>query len=168
LIGRTEGFAVTTVVSALLALMAGAGYAGFRIRKTQRTRTYPLAGTPLRMPPKSRIQKIKFLNFRTRAGKSENSAAMKAASAPLARTDGAVSAACRAKGLGFLLLVTIPVLFSAIRALPGNSVTGHPPEIFFHAVLADGKSAPASPAERRMLAAAGAGDFFCHSAFFFI
>jgi hypothetical protein len=29
LIGKTEGFAVTTVVSVLLALMAGAGFAGF-------------------------------------------------------------------------------------------------------------------------------------------
>jgi hypothetical protein len=93
---------------------------------------------------------------------------MKAASAPLARMAGAVSAACRAEVLGLSLLVSVPVLFSAIRTLPGNSITGHSPEIFFHATLADGKSAPASPAKRRMLAAACAGDFFCHSAFFFI
>jgi hypothetical protein len=168
LIGKTEGFAVTRAVSALLALTAGARFAGYWIRNPPETRIYPPAVTPLRMNPRSRIQKIKFLNPRSRGGKIESSAAMKAASAPSVRTAGVASAACRAEGLWFSLLVSIAVLFSAIRTLPGNSVTGHPPEIFFHAVLADGKSAPASPAERRMLATAGAGDFFCHSAFFFI
>jgi len=44
-----------------------------------------------------------------------------------------------------------------VRAFPGYSVTGHSPEIFQHAVLADGKTAPALPAEghRRHAAVAG-------------
>jgi hypothetical protein len=168
LIGKIEDFAVTTVASALLALTAGAEFAGYWIRKPLGTRTYPAAVTPLRMNPRSRVQKTKVLNPRSRGGKIESFAAMKAASAPSVRMAGVASAACRAEGLRGSLLVSIAVLFSAIRTLPGNSVTGHSPEIFFHAVLADGKSAPTSPAERRMLAAAGAWDFFCHSAFFFI
>jgi hypothetical protein len=45
------------------------------------------------MNPMSRIQKIKFLNPMTQGGKIENSAAMKAASAPLARMVGVVFAA---------------------------------------------------------------------------
>jgi hypothetical protein len=167
-IGKTEGFAETIVVPALLAMMAGAGFVDFWIRKPRGTQTYPPAGTLLRMNPKSHLRKCKILNPRSQDGKIESSAAMKAASALLARMAGVVSAACRDKCLGFSLLVSIAVLFPAIRALPGNAVTGHPPEIFLHATLADGKSAPASPAKWRMLAAAGAGTFFCQSAFFFI
>lgn len=59
-------------------------------------------------------------------------------------------------------------MVSAIRTLPGNAITGHSPEVFLHAVLADGESAPTSPAKRRMLAAAGAGTFFCYTTLFFI
>jgi len=44
-------------------------------------------------------------------------------------------------------LIPKSVLLAAIRALPGDAVTGHSPDIFVHARLADGKSAPASPAE---------------------
>jgi len=58
------------------------------------------------------------------------------------------------------LLISESVLAPAIRALPGNPVAGHSPEILFHAVLAYGKPAPASPAERGCLAAAAAIVFF--------
>jgi len=68
----------------------------------------------------------------------------------------------------FSLLVSIAVLVSAIRTLPGNTITGHSPEVFLHTVLADRESATTSPAERRMLAAAGAGTFFCYTALFFV
>jgi len=56
-----------------------------------------------------------------------------------------------------ILLISKAVLSAAIRTFPGDAVAGHTPEIFLHAVLADGKSAPASPAERRGRAAAGTG-----------
>jgi len=51
-------------------------------------------------------------------------------------------------------LIAISVLFSTIRAFPGNSVTGHSPLIFIHAFLAHGKPAPAIPAEYKFLVAA--------------
>jgi len=53
-----------------------------------------------------------------------------------------------------ILLIAISVLFSTIRAFPGNSVTGHSPLIFIHAFLAHGKPAPAIPAEYKFLVAA--------------
>ncbi|MFH2075915.1 MAG: hypothetical protein ABIJ57_11330, partial [Pseudomonadota bacterium] len=62
--------------------------------------------------------------------------------------------------ISITLLVSKTVLATAVRALPGNSIAGHSPEIFFHAVLAYGKSAPASPAERSCPVAAVAIDFF--------
>ena len=46
------------------------------------------------------------------------------------------------------LLIAKPVLGAAVRAVPGDAVAGHSPEIFIHAFLADGKPAPAGPAER--------------------
>jgi len=51
-------------------------------------------------------------------------------------------------------LVAVSVLFTAIRAFPGNPVAGHPPLVFIHAGLADGKSAPAIPAEHEHLSTA--------------
>jgi len=52
------------------------------------------------------------------------------------------------------LLVAVSVLPAAIRAFPGNSVAGHSPLVFIHTGLADGKSAPAIPAEHEGLSAA--------------
>jgi len=45
-------------------------------------------------------------------------------------------------------------LIPAIRALPGNGIAGHAPNIFLHALLADTETATASPAKRKFLAAA--------------
>ena len=92
-IGKTAGFAVTTVVSALLALMADAEFADFWTRTPLGTLTYPPALALLRMNPKSHIQKIKLLNPGTQGGKIESSAATKAASAPLVRMAGVMSVA---------------------------------------------------------------------------
>jgi len=52
------------------------------------------------------------------------------------------------------LLIPIPVLFTAIRAFPGNSVAGHAPKIIVHAFLAYGEPAPAIPAEHELSFAA--------------
>jgi len=51
-------------------------------------------------------------------------------------------------------LIPESVLFTTIRAFPGNPVAGHSPEIFIHAVLAHGKRTPAIPAEHNGLTAA--------------
>ena len=51
-------------------------------------------------------------------------------------------------------MVAVSVLPAAIRAFPGNPVAGHPPLVLIHAGLADGKSAPAIPAEHEGLSAA--------------
>jgi hypothetical protein len=53
-----------------------------------------------------------------------------------------------------MLLIPISVLFSTIRALPGNPIAGHTPDIRIHAVLANGKPAPAIPAKHKCLTAA--------------
>ena len=52
------------------------------------------------------------------------------------------------------LLIPESVLLSAVGALPGNAVTGHPPQIFLHAGHADTEAAPALPAEWERLPAA--------------
>ena len=57
-------------------------------------------------------------------------------------------------------------MITAIRALPGNSITGHSPEIFQHAVLADTESAPASPVKRCLRPAAVAAALPGLAAFF--
>jgi hypothetical protein len=44
-------------------------------------------------------------------------------------------------------LIAQSVLFPAVRALPGNSVAGHTPQVFFQAVLAQRKTASAMPAK---------------------
>jgi len=49
------------------------------------------------------------------------------------------------------LLIAVPVLPAAIRALPGDPITGHPPLVFIHAGLADRKITPAIPAEHEHL-----------------
>jgi len=54
----------------------------------------------------------------------------------------------------FELLINYLLIWSqcaAVRALPVHSATGHPPEIFFHAGIADLKSAWAYPAKRLFL-----------------
>ena len=52
------------------------------------------------------------------------------------------------------LLVAETILPPAIRAVPGNAVAGHPPEVFIHAVLTDGKAAATLPVETGGLVAA--------------
>jgi len=56
-------------------------------------------------------------------------------------------------GDGFSL-VAVSVLVPAVRAGPGDAVAGHAPGVFMHAGLADGKPAPAAPAEHKGLFAA--------------
>jgi hypothetical protein len=51
-------------------------------------------------------------------------------------------------------LIPKPILLSAIRALPRNSIAGHSPNIFFHALLADTETTPALPTKRKIPAAA--------------
>lgn len=58
------------------------------------------------------------------------------------------------------LLISKPVLCPAVRAIPGNAVAGHPPDIFIHTRLADGKPAPAGPGEHCRISAAMAGPVF--------
>ncbi len=55
------------------------------------------------------------------------------------------------------LLIAKTVLPVTVGAGPGNPVAGHSPEIFHHAVLANGESAPAGPAKRSGFSAAVAG-----------
>jgi len=52
------------------------------------------------------------------------------------------------------LLVSETVLPPAVRTAPGNAVAGEIRDILGHAVLADGKAAPTSPAEGWRLPAA--------------
>jgi hypothetical protein len=63
-------------------------------------------------------------------------------------------------------LIAQPVLFSAVRALPGNSVTGHTPEVFFQAVLTQRKTASAVPAKGEFFLTAMA-DLICGFISFF-
>ena len=44
-------------------------------------------------------------------------------------------------------LVAESVLGAAVGTLPGDAVAGHAPLVFIHALLADGKAAPAAPAK---------------------
>jgi hypothetical protein len=105
LTGKTEGFAVMTVASASLDLIIDAGFAGFWIQKALRIHTDPArAAAPIKKKPGSRLsQKSKPQSLmipelpRIQPGKIESSAAMKAASAPLVRMAGVVSAARRDK-----------------------------------------------------------------------
>ena len=58
-----------------------------------------------------------------------------------------------------LLLVPKPPLFSAVRTLPRDGIARHTPEILFHTLLADLKTATTVPAERRVLTADVAVEF---------
>jgi hypothetical protein len=51
-------------------------------------------------------------------------------------------------------LIPKPILLSAIRALPRNSIAGHSPNIFSHALLADTETTPALPTKRKIPTAA--------------
>jgi hypothetical protein len=51
-------------------------------------------------------------------------------------------------------LIPEPVLIPAVRALPGNGVAGHAPDVFIHAFLADIETTSAAPTEAKFLAAA--------------
>jgi len=51
-------------------------------------------------------------------------------------------------------LIAEAVLIPAIRALPGDGIAGHSPDVFFHALLTYVKTAPASPAKPKFLTAA--------------
>jgi hypothetical protein len=81
---------------------------------------------------------------------------MKAASVSSVRTASARSVVVPVKdhpdlfchhGIKSPLLIPQAILTPAVRALPGDAVAGHAPEIFLHAILADGEPTPASPAE---------------------
>jgi hypothetical protein len=59
--------------------------------------------------------------------------------------------------LGFqatVLLIAEAVALSAIGAIPGDMVAGHPPDVFMHAALADGEAAATTPTEGEEAAAA--------------
>lgn len=58
------------------------------------------------------------------------------------------------------LLIAKTVLGATVRTVPRNTITGYPPEIFIHTVLAHRKATPASPAEVFMDTTAMAGDLF--------
>jgi hypothetical protein len=51
-------------------------------------------------------------------------------------------------------LVAESILPATVRALPGDGIAGHAPDIFLHTVLADTESTPAVPAEGKFPAAA--------------
>jgi hypothetical protein len=51
-------------------------------------------------------------------------------------------------------LITESILFSAVRALPGDGIAGHTPYIFFHTILTDTETASAAPAEAKFSATA--------------
>lgn len=51
-------------------------------------------------------------------------------------------------------LVSEAVLFTAVRALPGNKITGHTPQVCMHATLANAEAAAAAPAKWEYLGAA--------------
>jgi hypothetical protein len=62
-------------------------------------------------------------------------------------------------------LIAKPILISAVRALPGDGIAGHPPYIFFHTILADTETTPAPPAEAEFSAAAMASMLLFFAAF---
>ena len=54
-------------------------------------------------------------------------------------------------------LIPKPILVPTIRTLPGDSIAGHPPDVFCHTRLTYIKPAPAPPAKAEFLTAAVAG-----------
>jgi len=65
-------------------------------------------------------------------------------------------------------LIAIAIPLTAVRALPGDSVAGHPPEVFQHAFLTDLETAATRPAKWEYTCAANAIIFFGAPFFFFI
>ena len=51
-------------------------------------------------------------------------------------------------------LVPEPILIPAVRALPGDGIAGHAPDVFIHTFLADVETAATAPAEAEFPAAA--------------
>jgi hypothetical protein len=51
-------------------------------------------------------------------------------------------------------LIPKPILVPTIRALPGDGVAGHPPNVFIHAFLTDVEAAAALPAKAKFPVAA--------------
>lgn len=56
--------------------------------------------------------------------------------------------------VALLIAETVPV--TAIRARPGDVITGHPPHVFLHAQLTNSEPAPARPDKTEILLAATA------------
>jgi len=63
-------------------------------------------------------------------------------------------------------LVAKPILLSAVRTLPGDGIAGHAPQVFFHTILTDLKTAAALPAKGKFPAAAMAKMHALFTAFF--
>jgi len=51
-------------------------------------------------------------------------------------------------------LIAKPILIPAVRALPGDGIAGHAPQVFLHTFLTNTESAPAPPAEGKFPSAA--------------
>jgi len=64
-------------------------------------------------------------------------------------------------------LIAEPVPLATIRALPGNAVARHAPEVFIHAFLANLKAASALPAERHFFFTANTSGYFMSAVFFY-
>ena len=62
-------------------------------------------------------------------------------------------------------MVPEPILIPAVRALPGDGIAGHAPDVFIHTFLADVETAATAPAEAKLLAAAVAQNTSLLSAF---
>ncbi len=54
------------------------------------------------------------------------------------------------------LLISEVVLLPTVRAVPGDVVTGHTPEVFLHAVLTHGKTTFAGPGKTNLFATGNA------------
>jgi len=61
-------------------------------------------------------------------------------------------------------LIAEPVLVPAVRALPGDGVAGHAPDVLIHACLADIEATSTVPAEAKLLGAAVALKAFLSAA----
>ena len=62
-------------------------------------------------------------------------------------------------------LVPEPILIPAVRALPGDGIAGHAPDVFIHTFLADVETAATVPAESEFPSAAVAHKTSLLSAF---
>jgi hypothetical protein len=62
-------------------------------------------------------------------------------------------------------LISESILIPAIRALPGDGIAGHPPDVFIHAFLTDMETAAAAPAKAELFPAAMTGKTLNNAAF---